>query len=581
MQTVDELEVSYAEFDRPKVEVKPSLIEKLEQRKILVLAVLTLMALAVRVYQLDAVGLAEDETNKMFAVRSYEQGDFTANADHPMIMKMLCYGSLHLAEMWNNTAGKLAGLSVSEETALRFPNALFGALTVIPLLLFASSLLGFRVGLVASLLWALGLNAVWINRVGKEDTLLVFFILTAFYLYNCAKQRPESDVLGQERLYTLAGMAFGLMLASKYFPQYFAYNALFYYLAGYNSRNNRALTRRMWLKFFGAMILAFVLFNPAAFLPKTWRYLLEFVSENLITHHGYPFMDGLYNNELSAMTDGMPWYFYFLFLATKFPLPLLLALLVGLIEVFRHRGDPAVARGYLFLRLMLMFWLIPMSLVGSKFLRYTLTLMPLLYMTAAVGIVVIWRMVSPALKKLKLEPRLRSRVAAVAVALVFVISPAVTTIRSLPYPSLYLNALGGDRTGYYFPHDEFYDLGARESIKHVAETAPQGASLASEIPGVVQYYLERYNRPDIRSEIISHPKFNLVENPPDYILLQHGRLYFENREEFRLVENSFSPEQASSYLGADASRVYRLDAERLKQAESAKKAVSDHSSIIK
>lgn len=581
MRTVDELEVSYTRFERPGIDVKPGIIEKLERRKILALAALTLVALCVRAYQLDAVGLAEDETNKMFAVRSYEQGDFTANADHPMIMKMLCYGSLHLAGAWNASVGNITGLNIAEETALRFPNALFGALTVIPLLLFASSLFGFRTGLIASLLWAVGLNAVWINRVGKEDTLLVFFMLTAYYLYNCAKRRPASDVAGQERLYALAGAAFGLMLASKYFPWYFGLNALFYYLAGYDSRDNRALTRRMWLKLFGAMILAFVAFNPAAFLPKTWRYLLEFVSENLVTHHGYPFMDGLYHNELSAMTSGMPWYFYLLFLAIKLPLPLLIAFVVGMIEVFRHRGDPEVARGYLFLRMMLVFWLFPMAIVGSKFLRYTLTLMPLLYIAAAVGIVMIWRVASRAVKKMKLEPRLWSRVAAAAVASVFVLAPAITTVRSLPYPSLYLNALGGGRTGYYFPHDEFYDLGARESIKHIAETAPQGASVASEIPGVVQYYLERYNRPDIRSEIISHPKFDLLGNPPDYFLLQRGRLYFENLEEFKLIEKNFSPEQASSYLGADASRVYRLDRARLNELHWAKGQPEPHSSMMK
>ena len=193
----------------------------------------------------------------------------------------------------------------------------------------------------------------------------------------------------------------------------------------------------------------------------------------------------------------------------------------------------------------------------------------------------IWRMASRAVKKMKLEPRLWSRAAAVAVASVFVLAPAITTVRSLPYPSLYLNALGGGRTGYYFPHDEFYDLGARESIKYVAETAPQGASLASEIPGVVQYYLERYNRPDIRSEIISHPKFNLLEDPPDYVLLQRGRLYFENLEEFKLIEKSFSPEQASSYLGADASRVYRLDRARLNELHWAKGQPERHSSMMK
>ena len=140
MRTVDELEVSYTQFQRPGIAVKPGIIEKLERRKILVLAALTLLALCVRAYQLDAIGLAEDETNKMFAVRSYEQGDFTANADHPMIMKMLCYGSLHMAWGWNASVGNITGMSIAEETALRFPNALFGALTVIPLLLFASSL---------------------------------------------------------------------------------------------------------------------------------------------------------------------------------------------------------------------------------------------------------------------------------------------------------------------------------------------------------------------------------------------------------------------------------------------------------
>jgi hypothetical protein len=140
------------------------------------------------------------------------------------------------------------------------------------------------------------------------------------------------------------------------------------------------------------------------------------------------------------------------------------------------------------------------------------------------------------------------------------------TARSLPYPSLYLNALGGDRTGFFFPHDEFYDLGARESIKYVAEHAPPNASIASEIPGVVQYYLERYNRPDIRSLIISHPDFDLVEDRPDYVMLQRGRVYFENLEDFRLLEGRFTPVQASTYNGADATRVYRLDEASLKAA---------------
>lgn len=565
MRTVDDIEVSYAELDLPRVEPAPGLFKKLERRKIAIITALVILAFCARVYKLDAAGLAEDESNKMFAVRSYEQGDFTVNADHPMLMKMLCFDSIHLANFWNQAAGNRLGLAISEEAALRLPNATFGALTVIPIFLFTSVVLGFRVGLIASLLWALGLNAIWINRVVKEDTLLVFFMFTGFYFYNRAKERPASDEVGQERLYALAGAAFGLMMASKYFPQYYGLNALFYHLAGYDSRNNRPLTRRMLAKHFGAMLLAFVVFNPVMFVPQTWRYLSKFVSGNLITHHGYLVMDELHMNLVSATPDGMPWYFYFLFLGVKLPLPLLAAFIVGLVEIFRHRGDGEMARGYLFLRMGLVFWLVPMSIVGSKFLRYTLSLMPFIYMTAAVGILLMWRALSLRLRRMSIEQRVAQPLATAVIATIFIVAPTVVTTRSLPYPSLYLNPFGGGRVGYYFPHDEFYDLGARESIKYVAETAPPGATLASEIPGVAQYYLEQYDRPDIRLQIMSHPNFDLVKSNPDYVLLQHGRVYFENQEDFKLIESRFSPAQASTYLGADSSRVYKIDPAELRR----------------
>jgi hypothetical protein len=112
--------------------------------------------------------------------------------------------------------------------------------------------------------------------------------------------------------------------------------------------------------------------------------------------------------------------------------------------------------------------------------------------------------------------------------------------------------------GYFFPHDEFYDLGARESIKYIAETAPPGARMASEIPGVVEYYLERYNRPDIRSEIMSQPNFSLSEGRPDFVLLQRGRLYLENQENFGYIEKNFPVVQSSTYQGAAAARVYMV-----------------------
>jgi hypothetical protein len=558
MRTVDDLEVSYTRFEKPKLQPSPGLFDWLEQRKLLVIVILVAISFCARAYQLGAASLAEDEANKIFAMRAYEQGDFTVNTEHPMMMKMLCYAAFHCVSVWNQSVGESLGLQVSEEAALRLPNITFGALTIIPLLLLTNALFGFRVAVIASLLWAVGLNAICFSRIVKEDSLLVFFMLSGFYLYNRAKGRPASDVTGQERLFSLSGAAFGLMMAAKYFPHYFGLNALYYMLVGYDSRNNRPLTRRIRVKHFGGLILAFILFNPAAFVPQTWRYLLKYVNEDLVTHHGYVVMDTLYVNDMGQTPGGTPWYFYLLFLGVKLPLPIIAAFLVGLVEIFRHRGEYPLSRGYLFLRVMLVFWLFPMAITGGKFLRYTLSLLPLVYMTAAIGIILCWRGLSYLIDRTSGGTRFRDRLAAIPIAAVFLVAPAVTMIESMPYPSLYLNAFGAGRVGYFFPHDEFYDLGARESIRYIAETAPQGARMASEIPGVVEYYLERYNRPDILSEIMSQPSFTLSEGRPDFVLLQRGRLYFENQENFSFIEKNFPVVQSSTYKGAAAARVFKV-----------------------
>lgn len=569
MQTVDNLEISYAQSKQTGT--RRGFLDKLKEKKFVIIIATVAIALCARIYHLDAAGLAEDEANKILAIRVYKQGDFTVNAEHPLMMKMFCLLSTEAAAKWNSIAGERFGLVISEETALRMPNAIFGALTIIPLFLLTEYLLGFRAGVIASLFWALGLNAIWFNRVAKEDTLLVFFMFCGFYLYARAKERPVQDFRGQEKFYGLSGAAFGLMLASKYLPYFFGINALFYHLAGYDSRNNRPLSRRIHMVLFAAMFLAFAVVNWAVFLPQTWRYVSAYLGENLLTHHGYRIGETIYANNMSETPAGLPWYTYYLYIAIKLPLPLLVAFVIGLIEIFSHRKSPeleksgsegkvsgANARGYLFLRVSLVCWLFPMALVGAKFLRYTLSLMPLIYITAAVGILVIWRWLSFFMKKLSIENRLARTLAASAVALVFVCAPAATAITNLPYPSLYVNALSQQRTGYFFPHDEFYDLGARESIKYIAENAPSGARIASEIPGVVHYYLERYNRTDIRSEILSHPRFNLAESMPDYVILQPGRLYFENQEDFKYIERNYPVVQASQYRGAVASQVFRI-----------------------
>ena len=559
MRTVDHLDVSCVQFPKQEEKISSGLFQKLERNKVLFIIITVFLAFCVRIYHIDAAGLSEDEANKIFALRAYEQGDFTVNSEHPMMMKLMCFASTQMASAWNDKAGDNLKLSISEETALRLPNVIFGALTVIPLLLLTAALLGFEAGVIASLLWAFGLNAIWFNRIGKEDTLFLFFMFLGLYFYNRAKERRASDLEGQENLYALAGAAFGLMLCSKYFPQYVGLNALFYTIIGYNSLNNRPLTKPMWAKYFGAMVLAFMICNPAIFSPQTWRYIWAYVNEDLLTHHGYIVMNELFNNTMAQSPFGNPWYLYLLYLAVKLPVPILLAFAVGLVEIFRQRGDWRVARGYLFLRLMLIFWLLPMSLMGSKFLRYTLSLMPVIYMTAAVGIVAMWRILSNLLRKSAVDSQVANRLAGVVAAVVFIATPVFITIKwGLPHPGLYTNVLGGNRVGYFFPHDEFYDLGARESIKYIAENAPPNATIASEIPGVVEYYLERFHRPDIHSRIMSQPDFKLKEGALDFVLLQRGRIYFENEANFKYIETNFPLAQSSTYNGAAAAEVYQV-----------------------
>ena len=58
------------------------------------LALLIILGFGLRVTQLGAIGFAEDEMNKLDAIHAYERGDFTANSEHPMVMKLLMWASV-------------------------------------------------------------------------------------------------------------------------------------------------------------------------------------------------------------------------------------------------------------------------------------------------------------------------------------------------------------------------------------------------------------------------------------------------------------------------------------------------------
>src|ERR1051325_1590425 len=113
MRTIDDLEISAARLKPPRTEPPRDLLARLESRKWLVIMFTVALAFSARAYQLGAASLAEDEANKVFAMRAYERGDFTVNAEHPMVMKMLCYASTRIVAFWNGALGDRLGLSLS------------------------------------------------------------------------------------------------------------------------------------------------------------------------------------------------------------------------------------------------------------------------------------------------------------------------------------------------------------------------------------------------------------------------------------------------------------------------------------
>lgn len=507
-----------------------------------VLALLIIVGLAFRVSHLGAIGFAEDEVNKVDAVHAYERGDITANAEHPMLMKALMYISLK--------AGRAVQTRISNESLLRLPNAIVGALTVIPLFLLTAAFFDRWTGLTAAAIWAVGINAITFNRIGKEDTLLVFFMLFAFYFYLRAKQTDSRNVQLRQRNYLLSGISFGLMLASKYFPHYFGLNSLYHHNFHVRQRQPGEPSGKTSRLFYLAMLFAFLIANPPVLLPHVWSYLNAYMSEKLLVHSGYLFADHLYKNNVSHSPFwATPIYFYLVFMAIKIPLLVLSSFVIGFIVSIKRRLHP----GHAFVLFMFLFWIVPYSLIGAKWLRYTLSLMPFVYMLAAIGLVELIRFMN---RRLNATPQMRTAVAVVVIA-IFVGGPGWIAYSAGPHYALYTNALGADKVGYFFPHDEFYDDGLREAIKFVCDNAPPGAIIAHETPAATRYYLEQFGRTDLNSKAISAPDFDVAKvSGPAYFIVQRGRTYFENQDKLALIRSNFEKVYEVSVNGMTAAEVF-------------------------
>jgi 4-amino-4-deoxy-L-arabinose transferase-like glycosyltransferase len=487
-----------------------------QSHALLVLALTVALAAAFRCGSLDASGFAEDEIDILGAVESYRQLNFVANAEHPMLAKLAAFGSVESAEKWNALVRPLHFPGISGEAALRLPMAIAGALTAGLMFLLARELFGAEIAVWAGALWALDVNATAINRTAKEDTLFLFFFLAAAWLYERGKREGRVDVSRARRWYTASGGSFGLMLASKYMPHYFGLYGLFNTVTDPTPGDN--CPRKPAL--YGALGATFLAANFGLLIPANWRHILLYLRGRTTIHTGYVFAHRLYVNSMAATPWGVPWTYYFAFLATKVPIVVLLACGAGLVQMVRH----GQRRGFAFTRIFFVFFLLPYSLVATKFVRYMLPLFAIIDLLAAVGIV--WGLRQLARR----VPSDRLRPVAVRAAAVFVVLMLISAeLVAYPFPSLYQNALGARIAppGDLFPDDEFNDSGVREAVDAIVRTARPGAVIASDATGVVAAYLARSGRTDLHSISLAHDGLPLraVET---WAIVQDGHVYFES-----------------------------------------------------
>jgi hypothetical protein len=560
---------------RPDLFEQPGKFPISPRALIALLAIIILAGFGFRAYGLGAEALSEDELNKYNAVEEYRaHGVTSANGEHPMLMKALITASLVSADAWNDIGFVKAhpALAVSAESAVRLPSSVFGALTPLLIYLVLVELFGVDVALIAAALWAFDPNAIGFNRIAKEDTFLLFFFLLAnvFWLRGQRVAEGEPDRSPQP-YYWATAVAFGAMIASKYLPHLLAVSISYNYIFQGLPATRWQIGKRRFLIFFAIMGATFLLCNPAVLLAETRRQMFNFAGYKLVAHDSYEFMGKLYSHKVLVWLSGTPWYFYFTFMAVKMPLATLAAFIVGLPLLFRRR----VGDGRFFILFWAFYWFLPFTLIGGKFTRYFTVGYAVVIITAAIGLHYIAWWLARQLTAVFGDERLRGYFKT-AVATLVVLASGWAAAAAAPHYRLYMNAIGGpDRAGYYFPHDEFYDASIRDTMNAIAKQAQPGARVASETPGLAEFYAKRAGRHDLVCVSLSDLDDIKTLSTGDYIVYARGRLYFSNMPIVNALKRVSNP-VIQVYLGRVPSvDVYLLDQNSLTEAHIGEAAVPD------
>ena len=532
-------------------QARGSVLRELEDRSLrwhrdaAIALLLAVLAFAVRLDHVGFNSLSEDESAKWTAIQEYRHGHFVGvNSEHPMMLKTLAWASLTAGERWNRLASRHSWPSMNPEGWLRFPNVLFGAATAAILFLFCRRMIGFAGSFAAGFLWAVAPLPVALNRLAKEETLLTFFTLLACYFY-CRAQQADSD-RSARRWYDLSAIGFGLSFASQYIPYLFGLNALAWFVAG-KLGLNRNPSRFRYGRFFLVIFLTFILVNPVVLFPSNFYAIVHWLHHDGVKHSGYDFDGTLYLNFPSRLLAGVPWNYYVWLLLVKTPIPMLAAIIAGSILLMRDRRTLASC---FFLTLGVLH-LVALSLCGAKWQRYSLSLLPFLYLAGGYAVQKMWNRM--------MERKVPLAFVGVAAAILFA-WPLLELRAWSPYYTFYLNSIGGGKRNIarYFPPDEVSEFDTREVAAEVCPSAPADSRLATARPMSMTYYLESCGRKDIEAVPLYDPHF--VPRDGDLIVLEPSRRFFETQKFFVALGNSGMSHREVRVGPVLASTIYVFDA---------------------
>lgn len=479
---------------------------------------LAVVALAARAPGLAAPDLAQAEHHKLEAVAAWRAGHLIVDGEHPALFKGVA----------------LAATRIVGETALglRIPSVIAGVVSCVLVVLIGRRLSGPVAGWAAGVLMALGTISVGIDRVGKEDALMLVLVLSAVLCWLRA---------GQDARWWVATAALaGAAVAVKY-------EALpllpLLWLAGRAGLGPRAPGGARSLALLGAAFLAtHLVFNPLLLVPAQWEFLWEFTG-SLIAHRPPADASLVPTRGFAAageLHEAKPVWYYGLYLAVKSQ-PLWVAAVAGgtLLALVRRRSQD---------RLLLIWgfgYLAAVSMVPFGFARYLAPALPALALLGGIGVagLVAW-IGSPPVPVLALA----------ATAL------AVPLAAALPYPALYVNAFGGGsvRALHWSPDDAGGNLGMTRAVAAIAAGGVDGEVAVAD-PTLVRF-LSRGGLRALSVENLPADPARLRARGVRAVVVQPSQLSLGNRGLFDWLSRSAVPELTVRVRGLAMVRVYRIDA---------------------